>query len=251
MTESKESEQKVQEVRARIVQTMDTKLFTYHKKSVDATLQGYKVTLEAGLTSDEAKKRLAEYGPNELPEEAGESLWDKVVEQFKDTLVQILLAAAIISFVFAILDNGDEGIAGFVEPFVILLILALNAIVAVYMDSNADNALEALKNMQALEAKTLRDGTWANVPAAELVPGDIVEVNQGDCVPADLRVAKIQSIVLQAGQSALTGESVSVMKTTKTLGDDAKMIQDQKNMLFSSTVITNGSALGVVAYTGS
>lgn len=137
-----------------------------------------------------------------------------------------MLAAAIISFVFAILDNGDEGIAGFVEPFVILLILALNAIVAVYMDSNADNALEALKNMQALEAKTLRDGTWANVPAAELVPGDIVEVNQGDCVPADLRVAKIQSIVLQAGQSALTGESVSVMKTTKTLGDDAKMIQD-------------------------
>jgi len=124
------------------------------------------------------------------------------------------------------LDDGDEGIAGFVEPFVILLILALNAIVAVYMDSNADNALEALKNMQALEAKTMRDGAWANVPAAELVPGDVVEVNQGDCVPADLRVAKVQSIVLQAGQSALTGESVSVMKTTKTLGDDAKMIQD-------------------------
>jgi len=124
------------------------------------------------------------------------------------------------------LDDGDEGIAGFVEPFVILLILALNAIVAVYMDSNADNALEALKNMQALEAKTMRDGAWTNVAATELVPGDVVEVNQGDCVPADLRVAKVQSIVLQAGQSALTGESVSVMKTTKTLGDDAKMIQD-------------------------
>ena len=94
------------------------------------------------------------------------------------------------------MDDGDEGIAGFVEPFVILLILAVNAIVAVYMDSNADDALEALKNMQAIDSRTLRDGKWQTIKAAELVPGDIVELQHGDCVPADLRVAKIQSIVL-------------------------------------------------------
>lgn len=160
MSESKEAERKEQEARAKIVKTMDTKAFIYHKKTVEETLQSFKVTLEKGLSSAEAKKRLEEYGPNELPEEEGETIWQKIVEQFKDTLVQILLAAAIVSFVFAIMDDGDEGIAGFVEPFVILLILALNAIVAVYQDSNADNALEALKNMQAIDAKTLRDGKW-------------------------------------------------------------------------------------------
>jgi Ca2+-transporting ATPase len=93
--------------------------------------------------------------------------------------------------------------------------LALNAIVAVYQDSNADNALEALKNMQALHCKVLRNGEWKKLDAKDLLPGDVVEVKCGDCVPADLRVIEIKSISLQAGQAALTGESVSVQKTIK------------------------------------
>lgn len=113
--------------------------------------------------------------------------------------MQILLGAAIISFLFALFSDEDEGLAGFVEPFVILLILALNAIVAVYQDSNADNALEALKKMAAIHSKCLRDGEWQTVDAVELVPGDVVQVSSGDCVPADLRVFEIQSISLQAG----------------------------------------------------
>lgn len=136
------------------------------------------------------------------------------------------------------------------EPFVIILILVLNGAVAIWQDADADKALEALKRMQAVASTVLRDGKWQTIDAKDLVPGDIVQVSAGGCVPADLRVIEINSIALQAGQAALTGESVSVRKTTETLGDSAKMIQDQRNMLFSSTQITSGSAVGLVAYTG-
>ena len=148
------------------------------------------------------------------------------------------------------LDDGDEGIAAYVEPFVILLILVINGIVAIWQDSNADSALEALEEMQAQESLTLRDGKWQTLNAKDLVPGDIVKVTSGQCVPADMRVAEIQSIALQAEQAALTGESVSVLKTINSMDENAKMLQDQKNMLFSSTIISSGTAIGVVAYTG-
>lgn len=132
----------------------------------------------------------------------------------------------------------------------ILLILVINAVVAIWQDSQSDNALEALKNMQAVACKVMRDGIWTQIDAKELVPGDMIQLNSGDCVPADIRVVEIQSIALQAGQAALTGESVSVQKTTKTMGKDATTLQDQKNMLFSSTIVSQGQAIGVVAYTG-
>jgi len=105
-------------------------------------------------------------------------------------------------------------------------------------------------DMQAQESKTLRDGKWQTIEAKILVPGDIVQVTAGDCVPADLRVVDIKSIALQAGQAALTGESVSVIKTDRTMGSDVKILQDQKNILFSSTTITSGNCIGVVGYTG-
>ena len=104
------------------------------------------------------------------------------------------------------------------------MILVFNAIVAIWQDGQSDKALEALKNMQAIACKTLRDGSWTQVDAKELVPGDIVQLTSGDCVPADIRVVEIHSIALQAGQAALTGESVSVQKTTKALGKDATML---------------------------
>jgi len=122
--------------------------------------------------------------------------------------------------------------------------------VAIWQDSNADSALDALKEMQAQECLVLRDGSWKTVDAKLIVPGDIVEVKVGECVPADLRVAEIKSIALQVEQAALTGESVSVQKNIQKLSDSAKMLQDQKNMLFSSTIISSGRAIGIVSYTG-
>lgn len=104
--------------------------------------------------------------------------------------------------------------------------------------------------MQAVACKTLRDGTWTQIDAKLLVPGDIIQLTSGDCVPADIRITDIQSIALQVGQAALTGESVSVQKTTRAMGKEATMVQDQKNMLFSSTIINQGTVSGVVAYTG-
>jgi magnesium-transporting ATPase (P-type) len=120
--------------------------FKYHKlssKEVLAKLQ----SSEEGLTNAQAEKRLEEYGPNELEAEEEKSLWEKIKESFEDLLARILLAAATISFIIAITGDGEEGIAAYVEPFVILLILILNAIVAIYQDNDAESALEALKNM--------------------------------------------------------------------------------------------------------
>jgi Ca2+-transporting ATPase len=148
------------------------------------------------------------------------------------------------------MDSGDDGFAAFVEPFVIMTILILNAIVAIWQDSNADSALEALMDLQAQKCAVMRDGEWITDEAVNLVPGDVVKVATGDCVPADLRVVEIQSISLNVGQAALTGESVSVRKTKAAMGLDAMMLQDQKNMLFSSTTVNQGNAIGVVAYTG-
>lgn len=245
-----EAEEKQEEIQKQLISKMDTSKFTIHKMNIADAAKSLNTDLKKGLTSAEAEKRLEKYGPNELDAEEDKSLWESIVEQFEDILVRILLASATISFVIAITGDGDEGLTAYVEPFVILLILVLNAIVAIWQDRNADSALEALKDLQAAECIVLRDGSWSTIDAKTLVPGDIVQVKQGQCVPADLRCAEIQSIALQIEQAALTGESVSVQKTTSTLGDSATMLQDQKNMLFSSTIVSSGTAVGIVAYTG-
>ena len=193
---------------------------------------------------------MEKYGLNQLDKEEDKSLWERIKEAFEDLLVRILLLSAFISFLIALSGGEDEGLTAYVEPFVILLILLINAIIAIYQDSNADKALEALKNMQAIKCKVLRDGVWAEMDSVELVPGDVVEVNIGDCVPADLRVSKLKSISLQVEEAPLTGESVSVQKTIKKMSSDAQLLQDQKNMCFSSTIVNYGSAVGVVVYTG-
>ena len=125
-------------------------------------------------------------------------------------LAQILLAAATISFIIAITGDGDEGIAAYVEPFVILLILVLNAMIAIYQDNDADSALGALKDMQATHCNVLRNSKWQELDAENIVPGDIIRIKAGDCVPADARVISLESVSLQVEEAPLTGESVSV-----------------------------------------
>ena len=125
--------------------------FSYHKMTVEECVKHLNTNLQSGLTDNEVQKRLKEHGPNELEAEEETSIWEKIKEQFEDLLARILLLAATISFVIAITGDGEEGIAAYVEPFVILLILVLNALVAIYQDNDADSALEALKNMQAKE----------------------------------------------------------------------------------------------------
>ena len=154
------------------------------------------------------QRRAAQYGPNELTKEPPTPLWRLVLEQFDDALVKMLLVAALVSFVIAVFedDPGEAGLRAFVEPFVILLILVLNAIVGVWQEANAESALEALKEMQPAETRCVRGGELvAALPARSLVPGDVVHLAVGDKVPADCRLAKIHTATLRAEQSSLTG----------------------------------------------
>lgn len=226
MSLAKEIEVKTMERQRDALQKLKMNEFKYHKLSVQDTVKDLKTSLETGLSSADVERNREKYGLNKLDEEKEKSLWESIMEQFEDLLVRILLGSAIITFIFACMSDEDEGIAAFVEPFVILTILVLNGIVAIWQDRNAESALEALKNMQASNSFVLRDGKWLTISAEELVPGDVIEVKTGECVPADLRVAKIKSICLQAGQAALTGESVSVQKNTNALDDSATILQD-------------------------
>ncbi|KAG7332652.1 hypothetical protein KOW79_004486 [Hemibagrus wyckioides] len=223
-----------------------------HTKSVEEVYSYFNVNESTGLSLDQVKRQREKWGTNELPAEEGKSLWELVVEQFEDLLVRILLLAACISFVLAWFEEGEETITAFVEPFVILLILIANAIVGVWQERNAENAIEALKEYEPEMGKVYRQDrkTVQRIKAKDIVPGDIVEVAVGDKVPADIRICSIKSTTLRVDQSILTGESVSVIKHTDPVPDPRAVNQDKKNMLFSGTNIAAGKAVGVVVATG-
>ena len=146
--------------------------------------------------------------------------------------------------------DGDEGLQAFVEPFVIMLILVINAVVGVWQEHNAENALDALKEMQTTTTKVLRNGVLVpDVPSSELVPGDVVDVRVGDKVPADVRIIKLKTTTIKTDEGSLTGESETVLKQLELVEKDVR-IQGKLNMMFSGTTISNGAAIGVVTATG-
>ncbi|KAG2690410.1 hypothetical protein I3760_09G185400 [Carya illinoinensis] len=231
----------------------DREVFPAWSKQISECEEHYKVKKGSGLGSIDVERRRKIYGYNELEKHEGQSIWSLVVEQFKDTLVRILLVAAVVSFVLALYD-GEEGgemeITAFVEPLVIFLILIVNAIVGVWQESNAEKALEALKEIQSEHATVIRDGEkLSNLPAKELVPGDIVELRVGDKVPADMRVLELISSTLRVEQGSLTGESEAVNKTNKAVQEDAD-IQGKRSMVFAGTTIVNGNCICLVTQTG-
>lgn len=205
-----------------------------------------------GLTASTVTKNRDKYGKNELEKEPATSLWELVLEQFDDVLVKILLAAAFVSFILAFFEESEsDGIGAFVEPLVILIILILNAIVGVWQESNAEQALEALKDLQPDNARVLRDSEMKTILSEDLVPGDIIEVRVGDKIPADMRLINIKTSSLKVEQAQLTGESVSVSKQVESLPANTEdVIQAKHNMCFSSTVVVNGVARGIVVKTG-
>jgi P-type Ca2+ transporter type 2A len=191
------------------------------------------------------------YSHKELPEEPPTPLWELILEQFKDQLVLILLASAVVSFVLALLeDSSDSFGAAFVEPVVILLILVANAAVGVVQESNAEKAidvgsfylimniysiflLQALKEYSPDEAKVIRSSQIARIHASELVPGDIISVSVGDRIPADCRLLSVSSSSFRMDQAILTGEATSVNKSVETVVDANVVKQDMNNMLFA------------------
>jgi Ca2+-transporting ATPase len=223
-----------------------------HSVSPQEVLKFYGVTEDAGLTTRQVEENERKFGKNCLEAKEGKSLLKLIIEQFEDLLVRILLLSAVVSFCLAYFDdaNAHEGWVAYVEPLVILLILIANAFVGVWQESNAEQALEALKKLQPETAMVLRNGSWIQMEAQDLVPGDIVDVRVGNRVPADLRLIKLKTTTLRVEQSQLTGESQSVSKDVDVVSDKNCVIQGKTNMLFSSTALSNGHCIGVVVATG-
>lgn len=211
------------------------KWYILEKEDVSEKL---KTHLEKGLDSDTASRRLEEYGYNELTGKQGATIWQMLLEQFKDFLVLILIGASLISMV----------IGEVTDSIVIILIVILNAVLGVTQEARANKALEALQKMAAPEAKVIRDGHVKEIPARELVPGDIVLLEAGNYVPADLRLS--ESVNLKVDEASLTGESVPVEKNAEIVFQEEIPLGDRANSAFMGTVVTYGRGKGVVVGTG-
>lgn len=199
-----------------------------------------KLTSEAdGLTTAESQRRIAEYGPNQLPEVQRRSLPAMVFSQFADFMIIVLLAAALIS---GFIGEPQDTIA-------ILVIVVLNAVIGAVQEFRAERAVAALKAMAAPEARALRDGQPVTLSSSEIVPGDVVFLEAGDVVPADLRLFEVDDA--QVDESSLTGESYAVEKQAEALTDTELSIGDRNNLAYKSSLITHGNARGVVVATGS
>ena len=217
----------------------------YHDKSRDEVILALMTDEKNGLSSDEAKKRLEKYGENKLREKKKKSNLARFADQFKDVMILILIAAAVVSFTMICIEKNWGEIF---EPALILIIVILNAVIGVYQEGKAEKALDALKSMSAPHARVIRDGRELVIDAAMLVPGDIIKLEAGDFVPADARLLK--SVSLKSEESALTGESVPSEKDAESIPDEKAPIGDRTNTVFSGCSITYGTALAVVCATG-
>ena len=210
---------------------------TFFNRTPEETLKAVE-SARTGLTSAQAAERLERFGKNALAEGKKKSGLQVFLEQFKDLLVVILLVAALIS-----------AVSGNVESTVVIFaVLILNAILGTVQHFKAEKSLESLKAMSAPTAKVLRDGARTMVPSAQIVPGDIVELEAGDMVVADGRV--LENFSLKVNESSLTGESEGVEKTADVIPGDEVALGDRKNMVFSGSLVTYGRALVVVTGTG-
>lgn len=218
---------------------------TPYTKKVNDVLSEFSTDQNSGLSLQEAKKRLEEYGENKLSEKKRKSTLTRFLDQFKDVMILILIAAAIVSFtVVCVEKNWSE----LFDPALILIIVILNAIMGVYQEGKAEKALDALKNMSAPHARVIRDGKENIIDAKNLVPGDIIRLEAGDFIPADARL--ITSAGLKSEESALTGESVPAEKDYLAKVSQNAPIGDRHNMVYSGCSVTYGTALAVVCSTG-
>jgi Ca2+-transporting ATPase len=211
---------------------------TLYREPLDRLVKTLHTSLSHGLTAEESKRRLELYGPNKLSEAAGTSFWRLLLDQFKGSLVLLLLASAAISIL----------VGEWVDAVAILAIVAVNAVLGVVQEWRAEQSLQALKRMAAPSATVIRDGHQEVVTAQELVPGDLVVLAAGNHVPADLRLTEGANLRIQ--EASLTGESVPVEKSASALFDADMPIGDRSNSAFMGTVVTAGRGKGLVTSTG-
>ncbi len=217
----------------------------YYSLSCEETQSTIQTDAKCGLTQLQADKRLEKYGENKLRAKKKKTSLVKFFEQFKDTMILILLAAAGVSFAIAVIEKNPSD---FFEPLLILLIVVLNAVMGVMQENKAEKALEALQKMSAPHARVLRDGRESVIDAALLVPGDVIIVEAGDFIPADARL--FESASLKCEESALTGESVPSEKDYAAKIESGAPLGDRVNMIYSGCSVAYGRGKAIVTATG-
>jgi Ca2+-transporting ATPase len=210
----------------------------WHTLGVSHTLKQLETNLEGGLSNQEATSRLSSYGPNQLREAPPTTIWQMLWQQFNDFVIYLLLIAALISALL-----GD-----WVEASAIMAIVILNAVLGVIQERRAEEALAALKELAAPEANVLREKRRVTIPARELVPGDLVFLEAGNYIPADVRL--VSAVNLRVDEAALTGESIPVLKDAGMVLEADAPLGDRKNIASMGTMITYGRGQGVVVNTG-
>lgn len=209
----------------------------WHQKTVEDVFEELNSSLK-GISSEEAEKRLLEYGPNELKEKAKKTPFMMFLDQFRDFMILILIAAAIISGFIGELS----------DTIAIIVIVVLNAVVGFIQEYRAEKAMAALKKMAAPSATVMRNSMPETIAASQLVPGDVVMLEAGKIVPADMRL--IEAANFKVEEAALTGESVPVEKNTKALHDEHLPMGDRKNISYKGTFVTSGRGAGIIVATG-
>ncbi|MDY6849283.1 MAG: cation-transporting P-type ATPase [Thermodesulfobacteriota bacterium] len=200
-------------------------------------IEHFELNPDQGLTNEEVRKRLHSYGPNRLRQKQKVTAWQLLINQFKSLVIILLGIASIAAFIF-----GE-----WLESFAVAIALVINAAIGFFTELKATRSMEALHRLERVTARVHREGQSSEIPAADLVPGDVVLVDAGDLVPADLRL--IEANRLRADESALTGESVPTHKSTAPLNESTPLAE-RANMLFKGTAITSGSGAGIVTATG-
>ncbi len=218
---------------------------TDYRDAIETVLKAMGTDPAQGLRQEQVLQLRRQYGENRLREKKKKSNWKRFLDQFKDIMILILIAAALISFVIACAQANPKE---FFEPALILLIVILNAVMGVVQENKAEKALDALKGLSAPHARVIRDGQESVIDAAELVPGDLIRLEAGDFVPADARL--LHAVSLKSEESALTGESVPSEKDAQAVVADNAPLGDRSNMVFSGCSITYGTATAVVTATG-
>jgi len=209
----------------------------WHQKDTNEAIEALNSSIQ-GISSEEALKRLQEFGTNELKEKKKKTPLMMFLDQFRDFMILVLIAAAVIS---GIIGEPSDTIA-------IAVIVILNAIIGFVQEYRAEKAMAALKKMSAPVATVIRDGGHAAIPAAEIVPGDIVLLDAGSFIPADVRL--LETAQLRIEEAALTGESVPADKHTTALHDEAIPLGDRRNMAYKGTIVAYGRGSGIVTATG-
>ncbi|WP_338451999.1 calcium-translocating P-type ATPase, SERCA-type [Niallia oryzisoli] len=210
----------------------------YHEMNTKEVEEALNTDLSSGLTSADVKKRLKQYGNNELEEGEKQSVLLLFFSQFKDFMVLVLLAATLIS-----------GFLGeYIDAIAIIAIVVINAFLGFFQEIKAEKSLQALKELSAPQVQVLRDEQWIKAASKEIVPGDILKFSSGDRIGADIRLIDVKSLEIE--ESALTGESLPVSKTIAALSAENLGIGDMENMAFMGTMVTRGSGMGVVVGTG-